>query len=90
MTLHGLLETAVQDGIIPSNVAHFKSAGNANQRKTKGEKQARIRAKIFSREQLILFLRAAYEYAASYFALFFLPARTVSESVRLSRCRSAT
>lgn len=55
MTLHGLLETAVQDGIIPFNVAHLKFAANASQRKAKGEKQARIRAKIFSREQLILF-----------------------------------
>jgi len=54
MTLHNLLETAVEDGIIPSNVAHFKLAANANQRKAKGEKQARIRQKILTREQLFL------------------------------------
>jgi integrase len=75
-TLHAMLETAVEDGIVPVNVAHLKQKKNAvAQRKAKGEKQIRIRQKVFTREQLILFLRAAWEHAPRYFPLFFLMAR---------------
>ncbi len=76
MTLHGMLETAVQDGIVTTNVAHVKTAANVSQRKAKGEKQARIRQKVFTREQLFVFLKTAYEHAPRYFPLFFLLART--------------
>ena len=63
------------DRIVPSNDAHLKSAANANQRKAKGERQARMRAKVFTREQLFLFLQTPYECAPDYFGLFFLLAR---------------
>jgi integrase len=75
-TLHAILETAVEDGIVPANVAHLKAKRNTSaQRRAKGEKQIRIRQKVFSREQLMLFLRAAWEHAWDYFALFFLLGR---------------
>ena len=74
--LHAVLETAVEDGIVPVNVAHFKAKRNTSaQRRAKGEKQIRIRQKVFSREQLMLFLRTAWEHARYYFPLFFLLAR---------------
>jgi integrase len=76
MTLHGLLEAAVQDSIIPTNVAHFKTKASADQRKSKAEKQARIRAKVFTRNQLFLFLQNAHPHAPRYFPLFLLLART--------------
>jgi integrase len=77
-TLHAILETAVEDGIVPTNVAHLKPKKGANStiRKAKGEKQARLRAKVFTREQLFLFLKAAHEFSPRYFPLFFLLART--------------
>jgi integrase len=74
--LHAMLETAVEDGILPVNVSHMKTKRNAAAaRKRKGEKQAMIRRKVFSREQLMIFLKATYEHAPPYFALFFLLAR---------------
>jgi integrase len=74
--LHALLETAVEDGIIPVNVAHFKAKRNTStQRRAKGEKQIRIRQKVFTREQLMMFLRTAWEHAWDCFPLFFLLAR---------------
>src|SRR5215510_12133604 len=75
--LHAMLETAVEDGIVPTNVAHFKKGRRiVATGQSKGEKQARIRAKVFTREQLFLLLQAAREHADSYVALFFLLART--------------
>ena len=76
--LHAILESAVEDGIVPTNVAHMKSkkGANAAARRAKGERQARIRAKIFTREQLFLFLQVAGEHAPRYLPLFFLLART--------------
>jgi integrase len=74
--LHAMLETAVEDGIVAVNVAHLKAKRNSStQRRVKGEKQIRIRQKVFTREQLILFLKTAWEHAWDYFALFFLLAR---------------
>ena len=74
--LHAMLETAVEDGIVPVNVAHLKAKRNISaQRRAKGEKQIRIRQKVFSREQLMVFLRTAWEHAWNYFPLFFLLAR---------------
>jgi integrase len=74
--LHAMLETAVEDGIVPVNVAHFKTKRDKSaERRAKGEKQIRIRQRVFSREQLIMFLKAAWEHAWDYFALFFLLAR---------------
>src|SRR5438094_23485 len=86
MTLHGMLESAVQDGIIPSNVAHFKATASASQRRAKGEKQARIRAKVFTREQLFLMFQTARDYAPDYLPLLFLLARTglrIGEAIAL-------
>jgi integrase len=76
--LHGVLETAVEEGIVPTNVAHMKpkKGANAAARRAKGERQARIRAKVFSREQLYLFLKTVQKYTPNYLALFFLLART--------------
>jgi integrase len=76
--LHGIFETAVEDGILPSNPAHMKpkKGANAAARRAKGERQARIRAKVFNKEQLFLFLKTAKESASNYLAVFFLLART--------------
>lgn len=40
MVLHGILETAVEDGIVPTNVAHTKPkrGANAASRRAKGER----------------------------------------------------
>ena len=85
---HAILEAAVEDDIIPTNVAHMKPkrGANAAARRAKGERQARIRAKVFTREQLCLFLKAAQEYAPEYLLLFFLMARTrlrIGEAIAL-------
>jgi hypothetical protein len=54
------------------NVAHFKAKRNMSaQRRAKGEKQIRIRQKVFNKEQLMLFLRTAWEHAWDYFSWFF-------------------
>jgi len=75
-TLHAALETAVEDGIVPVNVAHLKAKRNPTaQRKAKAERQIKIRQKVFTREHLMLFLRAAWEHSPQYFTLFFLLAR---------------
>ena len=86
--LHGILESAVEDGIVPTNVAHMKAkkGANAAARRAKGERQARIRAKVFSREQLYLFFKTAQESASNYLPLFFLLARTglrIGEAIAL-------
>jgi len=74
--LHAMLETAVEDGIVSVNVAHLKVKRNSStQRRIRGEKQIRIRQKVFTREQLVLFFKTAWEYASDYFVLFFLLAR---------------
>ena len=65
-------------GIVPTNVAHMKpkKGTNAAARRAKGERQARIRAKVFTKEQLFIFLKTAWEHAPEYLPLFFLLART--------------
>lgn len=74
--LHAMLETAVEDGIVAVNVAHLKAKRNSStQRRVRGEKQIRIRQKVFTREQLMLFLKTAWEHAQDYFVIFFLLAR---------------
>ena len=57
--LHGILEAAVEDGIVPANVAQMKPKKGANPaaRRAKGERQARIRAKVFTKEQLFSLLK---------------------------------
>jgi integrase len=68
----------VEDGIVPSNVAHMKpkKGANAAARRARGERQSRIWAKVFTREQLFLLLKTAQEHAPNYLPLFFLLART--------------
>jgi integrase len=71
-----MLETAVEDGIVAVNVAHVNAKRNSSsQRRAKGEKQIKIRQKVFTREQLILFLKRHGSTPGDYFALFFLLAR---------------
>jgi integrase len=60
----------------PSVIKKSLRQGSFDPGRAKGEKQARIRAQVFTREQLFLFLKAAHEFSPRYFSLFFLLART--------------
>jgi hypothetical protein len=90
MTLHGLLETAVQDGIIPFNVAHFKSAGERKSAQSQGRKASPHPGQGLSRNSLFYFYVPLTNMRQVILYCSFCWRVRVSGSVRLSRCRSAT
>jgi len=76
-TLHAMLEEAVEDGIIPMNVAKTKKGKKTlKYGKAKAERQQRMKRLTFSRETLSLFLETTEREAPEYYPLFLCLART--------------